>query len=389
MGGLAVMPGFPRTALTITALVLLAFVCCRKAGDHEAAFTGEHLLTAEADQLGSTVVTPHLDVPIEQGTNVLWCGTFQLVWNEACSLIGEDLHFAGQEPEMVAALNEQLFSKADLDEASYVAVADFVGKDVFRTIRRELARKFGPVATPRLIPPKSLTPRPQDIVSYAYLFKDLRFPKPFERLAQPVSLAGTDVLCFGIEAPYKSGHADLLPQVLIFDYEDEDNFVIELKTRGEGDRLLLAKIPPQPTLQATVAHVVDRTSRATHEEATAGDILKVPKLNFDVTRRYQELEGRALVSNNPQVAKDLRVLSAVQNTRFQLDEKGVRLRSESHLSLGCAAAPRPVPRHVMIFDKPFLILMQRAGAKRPYFALWVDNAELLVSAEGQREGSRR
>jgi len=32
----------------------------------------------------------------------------------------------------------------------------------------------------------------------------------------------------------------------------------------------------------------------------------------------------------------------------------------------------------MIFDKPFLVVLRREGAKAPYFALWVDNAELLV-----------
>jgi len=33
----------------------------------------------------------------------------------------------------------------------------------------------------------------------------------------------------------------------------------------------------------------------------------------------------------------------------------------------------------MIFDKPFLVLVQRSDAKMPYFALWVDNPEILVS----------
>jgi hypothetical protein len=32
----------------------------------------------------------------------------------------------------------------------------------------------------------------------------------------------------------------------------------------------------------------------------------------------------------------------------------------------------------MIFDKPFLVLMRRADRTMPYFALWVDNAELMV-----------
>jgi hypothetical protein len=80
------------------------------------------------------------------------------------------------------------------------------------------------------------------------------------------------------------------------------------------------------------------------------------------------------------MAEDLRILSAMQNTRFQLDEKGVRLRSESHLTFGCAAQYKPPPSHVMVFDKPFLIMLTRAGAKAPHFALWVDNPEVLVQA---------
>ena len=31
-----------------------------------------------------------------------------------------------------------------------------------------------------------------------------------------------------------------------------------------------------------------------------------------------------------------------------------------------------------VFDKPFLIMLQRKDAEMPYFALWVDNTELLM-----------
>jgi hypothetical protein len=30
-----------------------------------------------------------------------------------------------------------------------------------------------------------------------------------------------------------------------------------------------------------------------------------------------------------------------------------------------------------VFDRPFLIYLKKRGATRPYFAMWVDNAELL------------
>ena len=80
------------------------------------------------------------------------------------------------------------------------------------------------------------------------------------------------------------------------------------------------------------------------------------------------------------MAKDLLILSALQNVRFQMDEKGVRLKSEAHMAIGCGAAGYPAT-HYLVFDKPFLLMLQRSDADVPYFALWVDNAELLVGHE--------
>ncbi|MHC4177260.1 MAG: hypothetical protein ACYSWU_07125, partial [Planctomycetota bacterium] len=196
----------------------------------------------------------------------------------------------------------------------------------------------------------------------------------------PISFGGTDVPCFGIGPEYKAKHEKIHPQVVVLDYRDRDVFVIELRTKAQGDRFILAKTPPKETLQRTITAVEDRVAKSQPVNASRGDVLKVPKFNFDVTRRYSELEQLRLLSKNPAVADDLMILSAVQNTRFQLDEKGVRIRSESPLTFGCAAEDRLLPTHVMVFDKPFLIMLARADAKLPYFALWVDNAELLVHA---------
>ncbi len=31
----------------------------------------------------------------------------------------------------------------------------------------------------------------------------------------------------------------------------------------------------------------------------------------------------------------------------------------------------------LVFDKPFLLYMKEKGAKNPYFAIWIENAELM------------
>ena len=65
--------------------------------------------------------------------------------------------------------------------------------------------------------------------------------------------------------------------------------------------------------------------------------------------------------------------TALQTIRFRLDKSGADLESEAQLMA------LPVPSHYR-FDRPFLVLMRKRGAARPFFAMWVDNAELMTRA---------
>lgn len=336
----------------------------------------EKALIIRAAQLKATEVTPHLDANIGAGTNVLWCGTMQLAWNEAIDLTGGELQFDQAHP-MVAALNQRSFTKESIDEESYVAMAGFVRTNNHQSIRNAIQKKFGYSFKPGFVPDKSLTRRPQDLVAYACLYKQLTFPTAFDRLDDYLSFGGVPVGAFGL-ATFKPAYTKLYPQVVIRDYQSEDDFVIELQTKSAGDRLILAKVSPRQTLAETVAHVRARTSGTNAAPAHRDDILLVPRMNFDLTRSFPELEGRPLITTNASLAKDLVLRSAVQNTRFEMNETGVELRSEAHAAFGCSKRNIPTPKHQMIFNKPFLILLERANAKLPYFALWVGNAELLA-----------
>ena len=147
---------------------------------------------------------------------------------------------------------------------------------------------------------------------------------------------------------------------------------MELKTRSVGDRLFLAKIPTETTLLATAVAVTDRvrqTKAAKFEEPSS---FVVPVLDFDVTRDYFELLGKPMQVKNPSFDGDSFEI-ARQKIRFKLDETGAVLKSEAIYAAAKAES--------LIFDEPFLIMIQRQNAKMPYFALWVDNAELLVPFE--------
>jgi len=337
---------------------------------------GAPSLKANASQLKQTLVTPHLEAPIPQGKNVLWCATAQIAWNELCRLAREDVRIENA-PEMVEHLNKKSVTRDDLDEASYVAMAGMTSDGILEKIEAALEKKFGGAASPVLLPASGSDVGPW--VTYSYLSKNLPFMWAFD-LTGSLKFGDARVECFGIEQFLTSQEkeARAAEQIFIYDFRNGDDFIIELKTRARDDRLILAKVPPGATLEATAESVQERVACGSPTKLQEGNDLIVPVLNFDITREYTELCGRKILAKDPHFAGSSLAI-ATQNIRFKLDETGAMLKSEAIVALGVAQS--------LIFDKPFLVLLQRRTAKMPYFALWVGNAELLVPFKGESEYS--
>jgi hypothetical protein len=257
-------------------------------------------------------------------------------------------------------------------------MAGFVKDNVSSKIQEAIDKKFHGTFKPRLLPNPQLTPRSDDIVAYACLYKNLSFPIAFERLDEALTFGGVHVPAFGL-GTFKPGLEKAYAQVLILDYQVEDDFLIELKTKSEGDRMILAKVAPKQKLAETVTDIQLRIATGKPEMATTNDVLSIPRFNFDLTREFIEIEGLRLISTNTSIRSDLILRSAAQNIKFEMNEKGVELRSEAHMAFGCAQERPPLVKHEMIFNKPFLVMMLRTNATSPYFALWVDNPEILVA----------
>ena len=66
---------------------------------------------------------PTLDTPLPEGKSAIWCGSFQLAWNELrTSVVQEPIEFVEDEPA-IERLNKAAFSQDDLaPEMSYAAV---------------------------------------------------------------------------------------------------------------------------------------------------------------------------------------------------------------------------------------------------------------------------
>jgi hypothetical protein len=368
-------------AVSVAVIVVMLFVMVNAKRGNEITHNtiiGPPSLKADAKNLKATVVSASADAPIAPGKNLLWCSTFQLVWNEGCRYAGGDIRVM-DEPPMVALLNKKLGDAKDVDASSCLVMSGLLEKGIVAQIRQELVRKFQGQADPDLLKSIEADLPPRGWLAYSYLFRSLPFAQKFRRLTEPLEFGSAKVASFGLRGMSNREDARAAEQVAIPDYKSDDDFILTLQPEDKSEQIVLAKIAPAETLQKTIEAVRARMASSKlkpwEQSLEAKEPLVVPVLNFEVLREYDELKGKEITTAGP--LKDMLIVAAIQSIRFRLDENGAVLKSEA--ALGASKGMPPKKLRQFIFDKPFLILLQRKDAAQPYFALWVDNPELLAS----------
>lgn len=333
-------------------------------------------LKANVSTLARTVISPTLETPIAGGTNVIWCGTMQLAWNELRALVGEEIRMGSQDPA-VDRLNRATFAKADVDPDTCVVAAARADDRALRGLRSQVARTFKGAFTPELIPDPASLPQ-NAFVLYAALFVNLPFEHAFNRLEQSFLFGGEKVAALGTKGHFGDPRQEskVRAQVSLCDFRGADDFVVALRTKRTSHQLILAKVPASETLKATVRAVLARVPAQTRSGPSAYKDLIVPIADYDLTRAYPEFVGRPLTVKNP-LFTGMPIGAAMQSIRFKLDERGALLKSEAICATAGKEAAQKEPPD-LIFDKPFLVLLKIAKSAEPYFAMWVDNAEILV-----------
>jgi hypothetical protein len=333
-----------------------------------------------AEAFSETDLIPHTASPIVSGRNYVYCCTFQLAWNHLRDGYSKGMPVILEgDPELARALNASTFPSDALSKYSYVAYGGLRSNDTLETLRSELARKFPAEKSEAL---DSAEPgQPGDILAFAYLAKSLPFGTPYEVLPQPLrfrSPAGeTDVKCFGIERySYKQQASKQASQVTIASYKNRDDFVLRLATR-KRDEIILAKVPPEKTLAATIDAVQRRIiggSVRGSPRLMMDDRMSIPRLSIGINRRFTELVGRGM--GDPFYY----IRDALQLVRFRLDETGAVLISEALIVGENGYQHDPEKERDFVFDRPFLIFLIEPKAAQPYFAAWIENSELMEPA---------
>lgn len=186
------------------------------------------------------------------------------------------------------------------------------------------------------------------------------------------------VRAFGV-TPGARGHERdaLLEQVRVL-HEDEGapagDLVVLLLPSGGKDEILLARMAPAESLEASWKRVTDWMAQSEARPPSHDAILRIPNLHFDLTHSYSEFQEAHFTTPG---FESFQVLQAMQSVLFRLDEKGALLESEAVMSGGLAMPER---KDLLVFDRPFLLALRGSGRAEPYFLLWVANPDLMPKA---------
>lgn len=345
-------------------------------GTHADRLGKPDLVITDADRdLKTTRVVATLAEPMREGQGLLWCSTLQLAFDALEAELGPPLTVEPANPT-IRAMIDAAPAAGSLDRASYIALAGFGRDDILGQIRKALDETFGGAASPTMIPQSV---KPDDILAYAYLYKDLSFEWPLLRGEWGLDFQGVDVAHFGfwVDHDTRDEHrAERRAQIKILHYTDRENWSLEIATKATEDRLIIARAASAPagTLGDAVAHIQRSAAEMPSTKPKLGEDedLRIPVMNFDITRSFKELLGTTLLGTKTGGP----IFDAVQNIRFRLDEKGAVLKSEARMGVE-AAAPREENRE-FICDGPFFVIMMRADAAEPYFVGYFATPELLV-----------
>jgi hypothetical protein len=382
-------PSFWLSAVAVLIAAAAAIFFLTRHGESVAAeVTVPPAFDGDSDQFRQTVVVPTLDTPLPEDKSVVWCASFQLAWDSLKSDVVKGSVEIANAGAICDRLNKAAPVAGDLPPDGFYAAAGLEEDGIRDTIHAEMARRFPNAPLPRPKPPDD----ENGILAWAYLEAGLRFKPPFLvntedfSFQEPGKKESRRVKSFGVPRWFEHNMPLELwkrVEILFSDRVEKRGvpatFVVDLDRHSQPNQVVLARVDRKATLGETLEEA-QRRIHAGREENPAEenplgleDTLLVPNMNWKVRHEFRELlgEDKAVKFDG----RLLRMRTAEQITAMRLDQEGVSVESSSELRAAKSAAPRF--RRDFHFDRPFLLYLKKRSAERPFFVMWVDNAELL------------
>ena len=281
----------------------------------------------------------------EHTVNNLWIGTLDLAWKDLEEKVGGRIELE-ENIDIANELNNSSFSKEMLDENDYTI-------NVTRTVTNGYNIE-------------------------TKLNKNLNFLYSFDNFNNDYNYTfgkdGNDYIkYFGINNASKE---ELNQNVEVLFYNGNNDFAVLLNTK-EGDKIILYRTDENKSFNEYYEDINNK--KGNYNGSTAfeeNDELLVPYVNVNGTVAYNELADKIIKNTN-----GMYISNVIQDVNFNLNESGCNMQSHAtmtteYLSVGS--------RYFWFIDT-FIIFMKEENSNMPYFALKVDNQDILEKKDESDE----
>ena len=305
-------------------------------------------------------------------TNKVWIGTFNLVWNDFMNeVIGGKIEFEDGYSELANELNKQTFTTSELSENSYYKIHGESTFELKEKIEKSIKEKFNENSQ---VLDKVLWGDSNSYTLYAMLKKEFNYLERFPTL--PDGTFGTSsekVKYFGIN-PTTEDDAKINVEILF--YNSKEDFALKLKTK-ENEEVILCKGTGEGKSFEEIYQEIGINQNNYNGEKTfqKNDILKIPFIKINEEINYDELCGRMIKGT------DWYIRQALQTIDFELNNYGGSVKSEALIE-ALKESVTNLDRDFS-FDSDFVIFLKEKDKNKPYFALKVDNTDVLVTSSSE------
>ena len=302
--------------------------------------------------------------------NTVWCGTFQLIWNDLKNdFAKQDIEFTPQ-LEVVKNLNKGKFNTSKISDNSYYKAQGIPTEKLKAEIEKGLKDKFN--ETSDILDGFDFDGNPDKYLLYAMLKKEFNYLEKFSTLKDNTfGNSEEKVKYFGIE-PDTLQTASKNIEILF--YNSKEDFAIKLKTKEKEEVYLYRTTGENKSFEENYQEMLEKQTQYTGDKKwNRIDILNIPFIKINDEINYDELCGRMIKGTNWYIRQ------AIQTIDFELNNYGGSVKSEALIeALKNAIFEKG---REFIYNDDFILYLKEEDKDKPYFALKVDDIDILVSAE--------
>ena len=316
----------------------------------------------------------------------MWCGTFQLVWNDMVNeVVRKNVEFNPQ-LKIVENLNKQTFTNKELSPDSYYSKFWLLTLDLRAEIENWIKEKFN--ETSDILDQWadwSKVPQSDDYYEwspkkkywfYAMLKKIFKFENIFDQLDNwKFADKYSNIKYFWIDWESSS---KLYNQVYVYYYNSDEDFAVALKTK-EWEDVILARW----VVWNSFLNIYDEIKKEWKiyrwkHNFTKYDRLKVPELKFKNLTEFYELEDKEFNASDWDICK---IDKALQSIELKLNKEWWEIKSEAWIAMDKSywmIMNKPEAEHrYFYFDQPYIIFLKEEDKDLPYFAAQISDITLF------------